>query len=369
MHYQIERTDGCRISDAWTYRGLKTVVMENELIRVTILADKGADIYEFIHKPTDTDFMWRTPWGVRDPQRFIPTTGWPGGIWQDVYEGGWQTLAPTAGPPMTYAGAEIGQHSEATTMPWDVQILDDSPGRVSARFWVRTYRTPFFIEKTLTIESGNPVLTVEESIVNEAEEESDAVWGQHIALGPPFLSEHCRLDIPSAKFIVPGEGVESERRLQSGQIGEWPMAEKNPAGDGKGQVDLHDIPPRSDRVQDYMSFTDLTDGWYALTNPVRRVGFAFVFPKETFRYLWYWQVFGGGRGYPWYGRTYNVGLEPFSSLPNGLPMPGAGEPTSMRLVAGERRSVTMKAIAYVPPESAAGVQSVSPDGTVAFLGG
>ncbi len=64
MHYQDERTDGCRISDAWTYRGLKTVVLENELIRVVVLADKGADVYSFVHKPSDTDFMWRSPSGV-----------------------------------------------------------------------------------------------------------------------------------------------------------------------------------------------------------------------------------------------------------------------------------------------------------------
>ncbi len=44
MHYQDERTSGCRISDAWMYRGHKTVVLENELIRVTVLADKGADV-------------------------------------------------------------------------------------------------------------------------------------------------------------------------------------------------------------------------------------------------------------------------------------------------------------------------------------
>jgi hypothetical protein len=36
-------------------------------------------------------------------------------------------------------------------------------------------------------------------------------------------------------------------------------------------------------------------------------------------YLWFWQEFGGTIGYPWYGRHYNVGLEPFTSYPtNGL---------------------------------------------------
>ena len=56
MHYQEERNFGCRVSDSWMYRGLKTVVMENELIRIVILADKGADIYQFVYKKTDTDF-------------------------------------------------------------------------------------------------------------------------------------------------------------------------------------------------------------------------------------------------------------------------------------------------------------------------
>ena len=53
MHYQDERTTGCRVSDAWTYRGLKTVVLENELVRITVLADKGADIQSFVHKQID----------------------------------------------------------------------------------------------------------------------------------------------------------------------------------------------------------------------------------------------------------------------------------------------------------------------------
>jgi len=28
-----------------------------------------------------------------------------------------------------------------------------------------------------------------------------------------------------------------------------------------------------------------------------------------------WQVYGGHNDYPWYGRTYNIALEPFSSYP------------------------------------------------------
>jgi hypothetical protein len=37
--------------------------------------------------------------------------------------------------------------------------------------------------------------------------------------------------------------------------------------------------------------------------------------NSLFKYLWMWQVYGGHNDYPWYGRTYNCALEPFTSYP------------------------------------------------------
>lgn len=357
MHYQTERTSGCRISDAWTFRGLKTVILENDHIRVTVLVDKGADIYEFVHKPSDTDFMWRTPWGVRDPSKWVPTSGWGNGLWHDVYEGGWQTIAPTGGSPMNYMGAEIGQHNESAIMPWDCQVTEDTAERVSARFWVRTYRTPFFIEKTLTIERGDPTLHIEESVKNEAEEPAECVWGQHIALGSPFLSPACRLDVPAAEFFVPGEGDTAERRLKMGQSGTFPSA----LDPRSRPVDLRTFPPKTARVQDYAVITGMSEGWYALTNSEKGVGFAFSYPVETYPYLWFWQVFGGGSGWPWYRRNYNVGLEPFSSLANGAPLAGSKTRTAVMMKAGEKRTAVMRATAFT---SKSGVSRVTPGGKI-----
>ena len=362
MHYQTERTSGCRISDSWTYRGLKAVIMENELLRVTVLADKGADIFEFVHKPSDTDFMWRTPWGVRDPSLFIPSSGWGEGVWHDMYEGGWQTIAPTGGYPGEYMGAEIGQHNESALMPWDCQILTDTPEQVSAKFWVQSYRTPYWIEKTLTIEQGSAALKVSESVTNLAEEPTECVWGQHIALGEPFLNAGCRLDLPGGSVYGLGDGSMPGSRFAAEGRGEWP----NCTGPNGETVDLRQIPARSERIEDIAVFHELTDGWYAVTDPNKGIGFGFAFPKSIFEYIWYWQVFGGKGGYPWYKRTYNVGLEPFSSLPSGHPMPPGDEKTSITMEAGETRTAEMVAVVY---ESTSGVNSISPDGKVTVIGG
>lgn len=362
MHYQDERTHGCRISDAWTYRGLKTVVMENELLRISLIADKGADMFELVHKPSDTDFMWRTPWSVRNQALWVPSTGWGEGIFHDLYIGGWNTIAPTGGFQQDYMGAEIGQHNETNMMPWDAQIIEDSPERVKVNFSVRAVRTPFWIEKTVSLESNSPVVTVTDTLTNEAEEPAPAQWGQHLALGDPFLTPNCIFDFAGGDFIVPESSdgsIPPGSRLMPDRTGSWPTAE---APDGS-EVDLKAFPPKSDRLVDYLSFNNLADGWYAVTNPDRGVGIGLRWDSDVFKYLWYWQVFGGHSGYPWYKRTYNVGLEPFTSLPSGMAEPGSDESTSMIFKPGESRSSTVRAVIY---ESSNGVTGVGQDGKVSL---
>jgi hypothetical protein len=357
MQYQNERNHGCRVSDAWTYRGLKTVVMENELLRVVVLVDKGADILELVHKPTDVDFLWRSPWGVRDPSKFVPTTGSGEGLWMDFYEGGWQTVFPAGGFPATYGGADLGLHAESSLAPWDCQIVDDTPEKVSIRCWIRTARTPFYFEKTLSLTGGSPVLQIDEFLVNEGNETVPCVWGEHIAIGAPTLSGDSVIDLPGGTLMTHPE-TNPHARLKPGIQGPWPWTEDN---DGNA-VDLSKVPSASIEAYDMAYITDMPEGWYALTNQSTGVGLGVVFPKDLFKYLWYWQSLGGGYGYPWYGRCYNVGLEPFTSFANNGLTSAIENGTAVNMEPGQRLDASVKAIAYTDAPN--GVQRISPDGTV-----
>ena len=362
MHYQNERNYGCRVSDDWEFRGNKVAIIENEKIRVMVLVDKGADIYSFVHKSSDTDYMWRSVWGVRDTRKFLASTG--DNSWGDIYEGGWQTCAPTAGNKRKdYQGAPIGQHSEMSTMPWDCQILEDSPERCSVKFSVRTYRTPFFMEKTLSVSKNSPYLEIDYKLTNESENESDCVWLEHIVFGDPFLSENCRLDLPESKIFnwndVTLDGL-PDNRLSPGKKGEWPYTEGP-----NGKIDMRKIPPKSSKLQDLAMFHELSQGWYSLTNTNTNVGIGLLFPKNIFKYVWNWQVFGGGAGYPWYGRHYNLGLELCTSLPDGDTLPDDKENTSsIKLKSKESIIASVKAITF---ESNSGVKEIKQDGTVINL--
>ena len=359
MHYQDERTTGCRVSDSWSYRGLKTVILENGVVRVTVLADKGADIYSFVHKPTDTDFMWRTPWGVRDPQKTVPPTGSPQSAWLDFYEGGWQTVVPHGGYPDQVYGADFGIHGDVNLIPWDAQIVEDTTERVSVTFSAKSLRTPMSVSKTLSLNGVSPTLTVEETVTNEGEEDLDIVWLEHIAIGPPVLSGQSRLFVPESKLLSHPESIDANSNLEPNFSGPWPNMN---AKDGS-ELDFTHIPPKEDRSLDMAYMTEMKEGWYALLNEETGIGWAVSYPIETFKYLWYWRNFGGGYGYPWYGRCYNAGLEPCTSFGNGGLKSAQENGTALNIAAGDSVSVKITA---GPFTGSGTVTRVDPNGNVSF---
>ncbi len=341
MSYQLyhhNRNYGCRITE-FIYEGYRAVAMENEKLRVTIIADKGADIYEFLYKPRDVDFLWRTRTGLRPPAHFIPTSARASGSHADYYEGGWQELFPNCGNLSVHQGAEIGQHGEVLLLPWRYTITKDDPDEIEIRFEVRTVRTPFYLSKTMRLGRGEAALKISERVTNEGGQIVDFTWGHHPALGWPFLDESCRLHLPDCRIRTFAEYTSATSRLKADQESQWPLAE----GHRGDVIDLSRIPGPEVAAQDMVFLEGLSDGWYAVTNANLRIGFGLRYPAEVFKFLWYWQVFRGGRDYPWWSATYNIALEPCATLPVLRRAVERGEALSLQ--SGESREIELLAAA------------------------
>jgi len=305
----LNRNKGCRWAEFY-WKGIKTIIMENEVLRIEVLADKGTDIVEFLYKPKDIDFMWRGPIPIYQFSKMIPTISSKIGSFIDYYPGGWQEIFPNGGLPTEYKGTIIGLHGEISLLPWEYEVIDDSLEKISIKFKVRTYRTPFLVEKIIHIEKENPSITIEENITNEAEENMDFIWGHHPSFGKPFISSDCVIKIKKAKIIVAKGDGKSFSNLKQTE-GLWPFVE---GVDGK-KVDISRCPGENDKVSDVIFLTELQDNNYEIINEKLKIGFRLEFPISIFRNLWFWRVAKGSFNYPWYGRTYNIALEPFSSLP------------------------------------------------------
>ncbi|WP_425313169.1 DUF4432 family protein [Paenibacillus mangrovi] len=244
FRYRPQRNYGCRIHDQYTYFGLRTVVLENELVRITLLVDKGTEIIEFLYKSKDLDFMWLTENGVSNPRDYLPTSPDPISTFIDYYSGGWQEVFPNGGPTSTYLGAQFGQHGEVAHMPWDYEVTQDVPERISVRFTVRTKKVPFQLTKTLTLESGSSTLLIEEQLENGSNIPLRYMWGQHIAYGKPFLHPGCTISVPDKVTVVTESSESSDApsgRVVRGAVYDWPYG----VTEAGRTIDLSVLPDRN----------------------------------------------------------------------------------------------------------------------------
>ena len=330
----IQRHFACRLSTDHVIRGYCAVVLENELLRVTVLADKGADIVEFLHKPSDTDFLFRTPWGLHPAGKLVETSAHSLGAFHDHYEGGWQSIFPHSGPPSSENGSEQGLHGEVALMPWNVRVIADTSQEIAVEFSVRCYRTPFLLKKTLRLKTGVAALFIDEEAQNLGRETVAAKWGEHPALGSPFLSPDCRIDLPACEVLSFQEPGTPGLRMKAGAVGRWP---KVPAPGG-GKTDLSRMPALKSPCADMLFIQKLKAPWYAVRNEKTKVGFGLAWSPQHFPYLWYWQVFGGAKGYPWWSQGYHCALEPHSSMP--------GSREHLEFKAGQKRHARFTAMAF-----------------------
>jgi hypothetical protein len=177
-------------------------------------------------------------------------------------------------------------------------------------------------------------------VTNESGQAVDFTWGHYPAFGWPFIDESCRVDLPDCRIRTFAEFTPANSRLKPEQESDWPMAE---ASDG-GKIDLSQIPGPEVAAQDMAFLQGLSDGWYAITNASKQVGFAMRYPAEVFKQLWYWQVYRGGRDYPWWSATYNIALEPCATLPVLSHAAARGE--ALTLGPGESKEVDLMAVAF-----------------------
>jgi Domain of unknown function (DUF4432) len=281
--HRRQRNWGARVHET-THYGIDAVVLENAKLRVTVLAGKGTDVVELNYKPLDLDFAPVSPGGVR-----VPRTD-QGDAFMDHYPGGWQEVLPNGGVPTTHAGATYGQHGEVSLVPWDHTIERDEPEGVTVAFEIALRTVPLRLTKRLSLDRGTPELRVSETLLNESDVAVDAMWGHHIAFGPPFLSEDTTVDLP----------VELGR----------------------------------------LSSIEYIEGRDSYTIRDERIGLRVTWDARTMPYLWVWQEHGGTTAYPWWGRLRTVGLEPFSSRPTDGLAQAVRNGTALRLKPARRATST-----------------------------
>ncbi|NJL92810.1 MAG: aldose 1-epimerase [Anaerolineae bacterium] len=338
--YTHGRNSGCRLSLDYTYKGMRIAYLENASLRVGVLLDKGADIFDFTYKPKDLDFMWQSPIPMRKP--FTATSALPEGAFHDYYYGGWQEVLPSAGwASEPYMGTYQGLHGEASLLPFEASVLEDTPQQVTLLVKTALYRSPLRLEREMTLRNDAPTLFIKERLYNDADMDFAVMWGHHPAFGAPFLDESCQVQTAAGRAEV--LAYHANGLWEPGDGYNFPMVKNRRSGELQ---DIRQVLPASTKSVDVVFFKELSEGWYGLTNRNLGVGFGMAWDQSVFPYLWMWQVYGGHTDYPWYGRTYNCALEPFSSYPPAGVKNAVDNGTARMLKPQEVLETELVAVAY-----------------------
>jgi Domain of unknown function (DUF4432) len=316
--------------------GVEAVVVENGRMRATFLAGKGTDLVELLDKESGVDYTWRSPQGIRSPASVAGEAADPVAAFLDVYPGGWQEVLPNGGAPAIHRGASLSQHGEVAGVPWAYQVMEEGP-TAAVRFTVATPRFPLRVTKTVRLCAGAVELEFDEELENLAPVGIEAMWGQHITFGAPFLRPGHRIRLPEGVTVIPHETAihPGGRRVLPGR-GAWPMVA---AADG-GETDLS-IVPEPGGPSDIVYLEGAS--WYEVVDPASGQGLRLAWDAEVLPYLWMWQELGATTDYPWWGRAYVLGLEPFSSYPTDGLAAAVVNGTALRLAAHEKRALTWSA--------------------------
>jgi galactose mutarotase-like enzyme len=288
-----------------TVNGHAALILENELLRIGILPEKGADIFELIYKSADgsedIQFLMQTPWGLKPPGTQPPLD------FLENYEGGWQELFPNANDGCQHRGQDIPFHGEVALLPWQFDILQDDANEIALHLSVVCKRTPFRLERAMRLRHDESRLLIQEKVTNIGDESFEFVWGHHIVLGGNFLEDGCLLDIPAQQIFTPDVLYEPlTARLEAHQTGTWPLARGR-----KGEsVDLSFIPGPQSRSHDDVILGGLKQGIYRVTNPRLKLSFILEWDADIFPWVMYWQPYGGADLPPLTG-IYGIGLEPW----------------------------------------------------------
>lgn len=356
-----ERHFGCRVNDGVIWQGYRAMIIQNEKIQVVLLPDKGTEIVQFLYKATDTDFLWHWKNPLRDPEKFEPVSGNDAAPFFDRWSGGWFEVLPNNGPASEYKGCKLGFYAETINLPWKYQIIEDTPEKVKIFFWTRTYRTPFLLKKYLTIESNNPSIRIKEEVTNTGGEEMAFAWGHHPVVGPPFLDGSCKISSPDCRVIVLNAEDGPGHRMQLHQEGRWPFI-KDMNG---GELDLRIVEPKTRGSMDNCYLADYSgNAFIAVTHPGKKVGFGLSWDPQVFRYVWLWQAFGGGEGYPWFNDSYQMGIEPWSSYPCAGLDAAIKNQTALVLKPQESIKAWLTAVAYEGTEE---IKMITRNGKVEFV--
>ncbi len=271
-----------------TFKDVRSIVMENEALRLTIVPEFGAKIASLVHKKTGRECLDQLP-GDRFRKAAYASPYDQGEVT------GFDEMFPTisecycdSGP---WAGTKFPDHGEVWSLPWTCAI---SGSQVSTS--VHGVRFPYEFTRMVTLERANTIL-LRYKVQNLSACDFPAMWAAHplftVSPGTRIILPQCAENIVNT---VPGQAL--------GDYGgrfTFPIAR---GSDGR-QWDLSRVGPNEGKFYfKYFILDKLEEGFAVIHDPKSLETVAMVWSVDQVPYFGMWVNEGG------WGGMYHAAPEP-----------------------------------------------------------
>lgn len=325
-----------KVDRRWAVNDLPAVILDNGVLRVTVLPDLGGKVLQVTSLRTGRDLLWENP---RTTLRQVPF----GATYDDVFFGGWDELFPNDEAEQIQ-GEAFPDHGELWASPWRVVEAAVRDGAARVILELETPISQCSIRKTLTLAEQASALEVSWRLTNQGLRALPYLWKQHVAVP---ASEPARLDLPRCDMLM--EGFGTPRAGGAGATYTWPFL----TGEDGTRHDMRQTLPRSSGAAEFQYATNLDAGWCAVTYQ-DGTGLGLAFDPTVFRSCWTFASYGGWRG------AEVLVLEPCTGYPVSV-ADGIAAGTHQVLPAGSVIETSMTLVAY---EGMSQVTNVDPHGRV-----
>jgi len=257
--------------------GLRAIEIENEALRLVVLPEAGAKLWQIHYKPLAADLLWNNPG--------IPPTRQPlYASYDDTWSGGWDELFPND-EAVELLGYGLPDHGELWTGEWQAERVDVG-GTRGLHLWFESPVSRFRAEKTLLLQPGRAVLEVKYKLTNQGPEEFPFLLKLHPAFA---VSANHRIDFPSMTVLREPEFAGT---LEGAPLTfAWPYAHVRDS-----TLDMRRVPDENSGAVHFFYGTELAAGWCGVTNRANKLAAALRFDPEVFSSCWLFATHGGWRG-------------------------------------------------------------------------
>jgi hypothetical protein len=255
-----------------SYRGRRAFQMENDQLRVTVLAE-GGHIAEILHKRTNLNPLWTPPWPTIEPSQYDKAKHPEYGndaeakLLAGIHGHNW-CVDLFGVPTKDEEAAGYTVHGEASIVPYEEGLRAELP---LSRLRVNR-----------KIELRGESLLFEEQVENLLPFDRAIAWQEHVTLGPPFVE----------RGITTVDAPVSRSAKLNGDDFEW-----------KDRTY-----PKAAATSDYHAHL-LTAGWMEARNRHLGLAIRYEWNLQDFPWLGIWEENANLQRPPWNGKTITWGLE------------------------------------------------------------